>query len=142
MIKIIEKDLLEDDFIIKAFTKNIELKDKIFFSKNDIYYFGNYKKDKLNIIKKKILKNKKSIINAINKGVKFIIHGNSIDIFNNNFNKNEFNLFTAYEKKDLKIKRKKLKVKKRKQNKYIVVNNLKKGIDTLNFRYKNLICIK
>ena len=142
MIKIIEKDLLEDNFIIKGFTKNIKLKDKITFTKDDTYYFGNYKKSDIDIIKKKILKNKKSIIRAINKGVKFIIHGNSIDIFNNNFNKNEFNLFTAFEKKDLRIKRKKLKIKNKKHNKYIIVNNLKRGIDTLNFRYKNLICIK
>ena len=43
MIKVIEKDFLDDDFIIKPFTKNINLKDNIYFSKDNIYYFGNYK---------------------------------------------------------------------------------------------------
>ena len=94
------------------------------------------------MIKKKILRNKKNIIRAIENNVKFIIHGNSIDIFNNSFKSKDFNLFTAYDKKEIKIKRKKLKFKNKNNDKYIIINDLKKGIDTLNFRYKNFICIK
>lgn len=142
MIKAIEKDFLEDKYIHKEFIKNINIKDKLYFNKNDIYYFGNYTNDKLDIIRKKILKNQKNIIKAIENNVKFIIHGSSIKIFNNSFNKNEFNLFTAYDEREINIKRRKLKLKNKSSNKYVIINNLKKGIDTLNFRYKNLICIK
>ena len=131
MIKIIEKELLNDNFIIKPFASNIKINDNIYFSKENIYYFGNYKEDKLEIIKNKIKKNKNRIYKAIENGVKFIIHGNSIEIFNNSFKAKDINLFTAYEKKRL--------IKKR----YIKeINNLKKGSDTLNFKYKNLICFK
>ena len=142
MIKVLEKDYLEDNYIYKSFIKNISIKDKLHFSKKDIYYFGNYNDNKINIIKKKILRNKKNIIRAIENNVKFIIHGNSIDIFNNSFKSKDFNLFTAYDKKEIKLKRKKLKLKHKNNDKYIIINDLKKGIDTLNFRYKNFICIK
>ena len=142
MIKVIEKDFLDDDFIIKPFTKNINLKDNIYFSKDNIYYFGNYKQDKINDIKEKILKNKKRIINAIEHNITFIIHGNSIDLFNNSFKTKDMNLFTAYDKKTIKILFKKLKIKKRKNKKIEKIYDLKKDIDTLNFKYKNLLCFK
>ena len=142
MIKVIEKDFLDDDFIIKPFTKNINLKDNIYFSKDNIYYFGNYKQDKINDIKEKILKNKKRIINAIEHNITFIIHGNSIDLFNNSFKTKNMNLFTAYDKKTIKKLFKKLKIKKRKNKKIAIICDLKKGIDTLNFKYKNLLCFK
>lgn len=131
MIKILEKDFLKDNFIIKPFAKNISLSDNIYFSKNNIYYFGNYKEEHLDDIKNKIIKNKKRIIKAIENNVTFIIHGNSIDIFNNSFKHNDINLFTAYNKKRLFNK-----------NKITKVNNIKIGIDTLNFKYKNLLCFK
>lgn len=142
MIKIIEKDFLNDDFIIKAFTSNIDIKENIYFSKNNVYYFGNYKDDKINIIKEKILKNKKRIINAIENNVTFIIHGNSINLFNNNFKMNEINLFTAYEKKSINIMFKKLKFRKKGSRRITRINNLNHGVDTLNFKYKNLLCFK
>lgn len=131
MIKVIEKDFLNDDFIIKPFTSNIGINDNIYFSKNNTYYFGNYKEDKLKTIKNKVIKNKKRIINAIENGTKFIIHGNSIDIFNNSFKATDINLFTAYDKKVFK-----------KNSKFKNVFDLNNGIDTLNFKYKNLICFK
>ena len=106
MIKIIEKEFLNDNFIIKPFAGNINIKNKI-------------------------RKNKKRILNAIEDGVKFVIHGNSIEIFNNSFKKEDINLFTAYDKKRI-IKKNKLKI----------INSLKTGIDTFNFRYKNLTCFK
>lgn len=130
MIKIIEKDFLDDNFIFKAFTTSMSINDKITFKKNNVYYFGNYKQEKLNIIKNKIYKNKKSLLKAIERGVTFIIHGNSIELFNNDFKTTGINLFTAYEEKNI-FKRK---------TKY--VSNLKVGINSLNFRYKNLICFK
>lgn len=130
MIKIIEKDFLDDNFIFKAFTSNMSINDKITFKKNNIYYFGNYKENKLNIIKNKIYKNKKSLLNAIERGVTFIIHGNSIELFNNNFKSTGINLFTAYEEKNI--------FKRKNKN----INDLKLGINSLNFRYKNLICFK
>ena len=142
MIKVIEKDFLDDNFIIKSFTDNINIKDNIYFSKNNVYYFGNYKENKIDIIKAKVLKNKKRIINAIENNVTFIIHGNSIDIFNNSFKTNNINLFTAYDKKSFKILFKKLKIRKKKNRKISIIYDLKKGIDTLNFRYKNLLCFK
>ena len=142
MIKVLEKDYLEDNYIYKSFIKNISVKEKLHFNKNDIYYFGNYNDNKINIIKKKILRNKKKIIRAIENNVKFIVHGSSIDIFNNSFKSKDFNLFTAYDKKEINIKRKKLKLKNKNSDKYMIINDLKKGIDTLNFRYKNFICIK
>lgn len=132
MIKIIEKDFLDDDFIIKPFASNINLNDKIYFSKKDTYYFGNYKDDKIHKIKEKLKKNKKRIIKAIENGTNFIIHGNSIDIFNNSFKYNDINLFTAYDNKRNIIKKKTVKY----------INDLTNGIDSLDFRYKNLICFK
>ena len=142
MIKVIEKDFLDDNFIIKAFTENISLKDNIYFSKENIYYFGNYKENKIDDIKKKILKNKKRIINAIERNVTFIIHGNSIDLFNNTFKKEDMNLFTAYDKKSFNITFKKLKLRKKENKNLIKIDDLKKGVDTLNFKYKNLLCFK
>ncbi len=132
MIKIIEKDFLDDDFIIKPFASNINLNDKIYFSKKDTYYFGNYKDDKIHKIKEKLKKNKRRIIKAIENGTNFIIHGNSIDIFNNSFKYNDINLFTAYDNKKNIIKKKNVKY----------INDLNNGIDSLDFRYKNLICFK
>ena len=105
MIKVLEKDFLNDSFIIKEFADNISIKDNFKFNSNNIYYFGNYKEDKLNTIKKKIINNKKSIKNAIEKGAKFIITGNSVSLFNNNFNINDINLFNLYNEKDFKRKK-------------------------------------
>ena len=59
MIKIIEKEFLDDDFIIKPFASNIKINENIYFKKDDTYYFGNYKSDKLSHIKEKINKNQK-----------------------------------------------------------------------------------
>ena len=131
MIKIIEKEFLDDNFIIKPFASNIKISENIYFKKDDTYYFGNYKKDKLNYIKEKINKNKKRIISAIENGTSIIIHGNSIELFNNSFKACDINLFTAYDDKKI-FKRKKVKF----------VNNLNYGINSLNFKYKNLICFK
>ena len=143
MIKVLEKDYLEDKFIIKQFLYNIKIKENIFFDKKDTYYFGNYKEEKLDIIKQKVKKKKKRIINAIENGTKFIIYGNSINIFNNSFNHNNINLFTSYSENSFKNKFGKLVIKKKYKNKNIkVVENINKCITTENFRYKNLICIK
>lgn len=131
MIKIIEKEFLDDDFIIKPFASNIKLCKNIYFNKKDTYYFGNYKEDKINLIKEKINKNKKRIIKAVENGTSIIIHGNSIDLFNNSFKACDINLFTAYDDKKI-FKRKKVKF----------VNDLNYGINSLNFKYKNLICFK
>lgn len=130
MIKIIEKEFLDDDFIIKPFASDININDNIYFTKNNTYYFGNYKDDKKDYIKNKINRNKKRIINAIENGTNFIIHGNSIELFNNSFKANDINLFTAYHKKNIIRKN----IKK--------INDLKIGIDSFYFRYKNLICFK
>lgn len=132
MIKAIEKDFLNDKFINKSFVYNIKITDNLKFNKQDTYYFGNYDVDKINIIKTKIIKNKKSIINAVEKGVKFIICGNSIEIFNNSFKSNELNLFTFYSNNSILHKYDK-KIK--------LINNLKQGIYSDNFKYKNLVCI-
>lgn len=143
MIKVLEKDYLDDKFIIKQFLYNIKIKENIFFDKKDTYYFGNYKEEKLDIIKQKVNKNKKRIISAIENGTKFIIYGNSINIFNNSFNHNNINLFTSYSENSFKNKFGKLVIKKKYKNKNIkVVENINKCITTENFRYKNLICIK
>lgn len=131
MIKIIEKEFLDDNFIIKPFASNIKINENIYFKKDDTYYFGNYKKDKLSYIKEKINKNKKRIISAIENGTTIIIRGNSIELFNNSFKACNINLFTAYDGKKL-FKRKKVKF----------VNDLNYGINSLNFKYKNLICFK
>ena len=131
MIKIIEKEFLDDDFIIKPFASNIKINENIYFKKDDTYYFGNYKRDKLSYIKEKINKNKKRIISAIENGTSIIIHGNSIELFNNSFKACDINLFTAYDDKKM-AKRKKVKF----------VNDLNYGINSLNFKYKNLICFK
>ena len=124
MICVLEKELLEDNFIDKRFIKNINNEERILFNKNNIYYFGNYKKDSLNIIKEKLLKNKRNIINAIERNIKIIITGNSIDLFNNTFKYKDINLFTAYDK----------------SKRFKLLNDLKKGLDTYNFKYKKLIC--
>lgn len=143
MIKVLEKDYLDDKFIIKPFLYNIKIKENVFFDKKDTYYFGNYKEEKLDIIKQKVNKNKKRIINAIENGTKFIIYGNSINIFNNSFNHNNINLFTSYSENRFKNKFGKLIIKKKYKNKNIeIVENINKCITSENFRYKNLICIK
>ena len=131
MIKIIEKEFLDDNFIIKPFASNIKINENIYFKKDDTYYFGNYKKDKLNYIKEKINKNKKRIISAIENGPHIIIHRQSLESFNNSFKDCNINLFTAYDDKKL-FKRKKVKF----------VNDLNYGINSLNFKYKNLIWFK
>lgn len=143
MIKVLEKDYLDDKFIIKPFLYNIKIKENVFFDKKDTYYFGNYKEEKLDIIKQKVNKNKKRIINAIENGTKFIIYGNSINIFNNSFDHNNINLFTSYSENGFKNKFGKLIIKKKYKNKNIeIVENINKCITSENFRYKNLICIK
>ncbi len=141
MIKVIEKDYLQDDFINKQFINNINIKDKITFSKDDIYYFGNYDEDKIKLIKKKLLSNKKSIIRAIKNDVKFIICGNSFDMFNNHFNTKDLNIYTSYNKKAF-IKIKKLLIRKHyKDNIINKIDNLDMVSDTNNFRYKNTYCL-
>lgn len=143
MIKAIEKEYLNDNFIIKPFLHSMKINENIFFDEKDIYYFGNYKDEKLDTIRKKVNKNKKRIINAIENGTKFIIYGNSINIFNNSFNHKNINLFTSYSKNEFKNKFGKLIIKKKYKNKNIeIVNNISKCITSENFRYKNLICIK
>lgn len=127
MIKVLEKNYLEDEFIIKALLTDISIKNNLSLKKEDIYYFGNYKDDFLDNIKKKINKNKKRIKNAVEKGTTIILHGNSVEIFNNSFKPKDINLFTAY--------------KTKKKKTALQVNDLNKGISSLNFRYKNLICI-
>ena len=141
MIKAIEKDLLEDNFLNTSFINNISINDKINFNLNDIYYFGNYNRDKLNIIKRKINNNKYNIKKAVNRGVKFIITGNSIKLFNNNFNTNDINLFNLYNDSNFKHRRDKLKFKKLKSNYKIKHINDLNNANNSNFRYKNLICI-
>lgn len=142
MIKVLEKTLLKDNFINTYLVDNINIYDKINFSLDNIYYFGNYDVDKLSIIRKKINKNKNNILRAIKRGVKFIITGNSISLFNNNFNTKDINLFNSYDDKIFKYKRNKIKFKKEKSNyKIKCINNLNMA-DNSNFRYKNLICIK
>ena len=74
---------------------------------------------------------KKRIISAIENGTTIIIHGNSIELFNNSFKACDINLFTAYDDKKI-FKRKKVKF----------VNDLNHGINSLNFKYKNLISFK
>lgn len=143
MIKVLEKDYLEDSYIKNQFIQNLKLEEKINFSKNSIYYFGNYKKDKLELIKNKILKNKKSLIKAIENNVKIIICGNSYELFNNNFNHKDLNLFTVYNPKMFKKRIKKIKVKKDcNDNSIKRVDSLNKAIDSNNFKYKNLLCVK
>ncbi len=138
MIKIIEKEFLDDDFILKNLTSNIKLNEKIKFNKDDVYYFGNYDVMYVDKIKKKINKNKKSIKNAVEKGIKFLITGNSTELFNNNFSYKDINLFTSYNKKCFK----KNKIKDAKNKKRLIEYNNLNEIDNENFKYKNLICIK
>ncbi len=141
MIKVLEKDFLEDEFVSKQFVNNISLKEKINFEKNNIYYFGNYDPNKIKLIKEKLIRNKKNIKKAIEKNVKIIVCGNSIDIFNNNFNSKELNLFTCFNKKLFKKGLKKIKFKKNINDDFKKVDDLNKVIDTNNFRYKNLFCL-
>ena len=98
MIKIIEMEYLDDNFINTSFCKNISLNEKITFSKGNIYYFGNYKEDKIELIKKKLIKNRKNLLNAIQNNVKFIISGNSFEMFNNSFKPYDLNIYTNYSK--------------------------------------------
>lgn len=129
MIKIIEMEYLDDNFINTSFCKNISLNEKITFSKGNIYYFGNYKEDKIELIKKKLIKNRKSLLNAIQNNVKFIISGNSFEMFNNSFKPYDLNIYTNYSKS-------------KHSNKIIYIDDLKKGIEGNVFKYKNLVCVK
>lgn len=143
MLKVLEKDLLDDKFIIKEFASNIKSSDKLLFNKKDIYYFGNYKEESLDIIRKKLLRNKKRLINAIEQGVKIIISGNSFDLLNNSFNSNDINLYTSYNPNNFRKRINKIKFKKRsKTNKLKTIYDISKPITSENFRYKNFICIK
>ena len=129
MIKIIEMEYLDDNFINTSFCKNISLNEKITFSKGNIYYFGNYKEDKIELIKKKLIKNRKSLLNAIQNNVKFIISGNSFEMFNNSFKPYDLNIYTNYNKS-------------KHSNKIRYIDDLKKGIEGNVFKYKNLVCVK
>ena len=140
MIHVIEKDYLDDDFIISEYINNISINSNIYFNKKDVYYFGNYKEDKINIIERKLISNKKNIINAIEKGCKILIHGNSIDLFNNHFNHKKLNIFTCYDDKSLRISKNNIKIKNKYSNYITYVNDINKPINNINFRYKNLIC--
>lgn len=144
MICVLEKDLLEDKFIDNNFINNININNRIHFDNNNIFYFGNYKKDKLNIIAKKLLHNKKNINNAIEKGIKIIVAGNSCDLFNNHFKTykslNLFNCCDSIVKR--KLLKKQNKIKERNSTKIIVLDNLDKAIENDNFKYKNFCYIK
>ena len=142
MIYVLKKDYLDDDFILKEFTNNIDINKNIYFNKKDIYYFGNYKEDKLNIIEKKLIRNKTNIINAIEKGCKILIYGNSIDLFNNHFNHKKLNIFTCYDDKSLRIRKNNIKIKNKYSNYITNINDINKPINNTNFRYKNLLCFK
>ena len=133
MIKVLAKEFLNDKFIDNNLTSNIKLNDKIYFNKNNIYYFGNYDEKHINEIKNKLIKNKKRIINAINKNIKIILVGNSKEIFNNEFNINSLNIYTCSDCKLIKRIKNKNKIKN--------INNIDKPFEEINFRYKNLICI-
>lgn len=143
MVVAIEKDLLNDCFIDKNFICNLSIEDKITFNKNNIYFFGNYEEDKLKYIKNKLIKNRKNIKRAIENNIKFIVTGNSYDIFNNSFKHDDLNIFTAYNKKMFKKKIRKIRIKKDKDNLNLkTVYSLEKGVNSKNFKYKNLLCIK
>ena len=140
MLYTLEKDYLQDDFIIKNYVNNIWSNDRITFNKNYIYYFGNYDEKYLKVLEKKLIKNKKNIINAVEKGVKFLIHGNSIELFNNSFKHNKLNLFTCYDNKSIKLKRNKIILKNKYSNNIKHIRSLEEVSNNINFRYKNLIC--
>ena len=143
MIMVLEKSKLDDSNIKKGLINNISINDKIIFSKENIYYFGNYDERYIKDIRRKLYNNKRNIINAVEKGIKFIICGNSVEIFNNNFNAKDFYLYTSYNKNQFKNKINGIKFKKRyKKNRIINIDNLNSTINSTNFRYKNLICIK
>lgn len=143
MIKVIEKDLLDDNFINRKLISNIPKEERIYFSKDNIYYFGNYTKEGLNIIKQKMLKNKNALKRGIENNIKFIISGNSIELFNNSFKHNDLNIYTCYNKKSFKNKIKGIRFSHfKKNNKLKYINNINETIDSESFRYKNLICIK
>lgn len=142
MIIAIEKNNLDDDFIVKTFIKNMNINNRLNFNKDDIYYFGNYNKDMLNKIEKKLINNKKSLIKAIESGTKFLIYGNSIDIFNNSFKRNKLNIFTVYDNKNINIRNNKMKVKNKYNKSIKQVYGLNIASDNINFRYKNLVCFK
>lgn len=143
MVVAIEKDLLNDCFADKNFICNLSIKDKITFNKDNIYFFGNYCEDKLEYIKNKLIKNRKNIKRAIENNIKFVVTGNSYDIFNNSFKHDDLNIFTAYNKKMFKKKISKIRIKKDKDNLNLkTVYSLEKGVNSKNFKYKNLLCIK
>ena len=133
MIKILEKDFLNDKFIDTNFIENIRLNDKLNFNKDNIYYFGNYDEKYVETIKNKLIKNKKNIIRAINNNIKIILAGNTKEIFNNEFNIKGLNLYTCL---NCKLRKKIKNYKKIKK-----VNDINKPFEEINFRYKNLICI-
>lgn len=142
MIIVLESNHLKDKFINKNFISNINVKDKITFKKDNIYYFGNYTKEGLDIVKKKLLRNKKTIIKAIENNIKIIVCGNSIELFNNNFNNNNLNLYTNYNPRSFKKRFNKLKIKNKTNNLSIKnVYSLDKVIEASNFKYKNFLCI-
>ncbi len=142
MILALEKNYLDDNFVEKDFLNNLNINDKLIFNKKNIYYFGNYKEENIDIIKKKLINNKKNIKRAIENNVKFIITGNSYDIFNNSFKANNLNIFTAYNDKMFKKNINKIIIKKdRTNNKLSIINNLSKGINNKNFIYKNFLCL-
>ncbi len=143
MIKVLEQEYLNDNFINKKFISNMSIKDKVYFKKGNIYYFGNYKEEKLSEIKNKLNKNKKSLIKAIESGVKFIVCANSFELFNNSFKVEGLNLFTSYNPRMFKSKINKVIIKNDKV-KYEIkkVNDLTKVIASQNFMYKNFLCIK
>lgn len=143
MVVAIEKNLLNDCFADKNFICNLNIEDKLTFNKNNIYFFGNYDEDKLEYVKNKLIKNRKSIKRAIENNIKFIVTGNSYDIFNNSFKHGDLNVFTAYNKKMFKRKIGKIKIKMDKDDFNLrTIYNLEKGINSTNFKYKNLLCIK
>lgn len=142
MIKVLEAEYLNDNFIDKKFVSSLGINDKISFSKENIYYFGNYEEDKIPMIKNKLIRNKKSMLKAIEAGVRFIVCGNSVEMFNNDFKTNGLNIYTFYNPSLFKRRLNHVIIKKDKyKNEIKTVRGLDKVICAVNFKYKNFLCI-
>ncbi len=144
MIKVFEKDYLDDTLIKNYRASNIGINDRINFNSKDIYYFGNYQQDKLKYIRKKLIRNYKNIKRAVERKTKIIITGNSCNLFNSTFKSgSSISLFVAYDPK---------RFKRAKLSRFIRINQVRKTeikkigslngvISSENFFYKNLYYI-
>lgn len=144
MIKVFEKDFLDDTLIKHYRASNIGIKERINFNSKDIYYFGNYQEDKLNKVRKKIIGNYKNIKRAIERKAKIIVTGNSCNLFNSTFKPGKsISLFIAYDPK--KFRRAKLsrfiRINKVRKTEIKKIYSLDEIIDSENFSYKNLYYI-